>query len=193
MSRRKEEGGPGPRILDEVPPLSVQDKTHFCADRRTQPESDFITREHTLPEVPLWDRLSSLLRLHSCAPPRRRVHGTLTSLGGYRAFYCQLRDGNVREISVALAARLDSETLATSATKARLAALIAAMANHLRLASPPTVSSRLVSLGVAMIFNWEDRIGKIASAEYYGAFNLPPRCVLMAGRSILSRALIACN
>lgn len=41
-----------PRILDEVPPLSVQDKTHFRAGGRTP--SDFITREHTLPEVPLW-------------------------------------------------------------------------------------------------------------------------------------------
>lgn len=42
-----------PRILDEVPPLSVQDKTHFCVGFSP---SDFITREHTLPEIPLWDR-----------------------------------------------------------------------------------------------------------------------------------------
>jgi hypothetical protein len=45
------------RILDEVPPLSAQDKTHLPARgcRLARP-GDFITREHTLPVVPLWDR-----------------------------------------------------------------------------------------------------------------------------------------
>lgn len=111
-----------------------------------------------------------LLRSFSSSSSR-----TLTSLGDYRAFYFVRLRRNLRCEEDALllltCAIRFSETQATSARRKQNAVNWRAMANHLRLAS-----YRLVSVGVAVIFNWGDRIGKIASTEYYGAFNLPPRC-----------------
>jgi len=70
-----------------VPPLSAQDKTHLSARgcRPVRP-GDFITREHTLPVVPLWDRGGEGPWTAPPASARVTRPGSLTSLAAIGSF-----------------------------------------------------------------------------------------------------------